>query len=164
MESSALEMGETTLSEQFDTFVETLKKYVGFDEDAYRIYSGIPDPDPEGAPAKSEQAGPASLANWFATDNVMISFFAALSQYATGEQRRRRVGDALDRLATTLAEAPTGSDPLGLGTFNKLRAGFIPRRVNVGVATRRLLTHGFKEYFREAGEVALSECWPLAAE
>lgn len=164
MESSALEMGETTLSEQFDTFVQTLKRYVGFDEDAYRIYSGIPDPERVETSAKSEQVGPASLANWFATDNVMVSFFAALSQFSTGEQRKRRIEDALDRLAMTLAEASVGSDPLGLGTFNKLRAGFIPRRVNVGVATRRLLTNGFKEYFREAGEVPLSECWPLAAE
>lgn len=169
MESSALEVGETTLSEQFDTFVETLKRYVLFDEEAYRIYSGILDPvaDSDRTPAalvKAEAVGPASLANWFATDNVMISFFAALAQFGTGEQRRKRVGDALERLGATLRDAPAGSDPLGLATFNNLRAGFIPRRVNVGVATRRLLTNGFKEYFRETGEVALSECWTLAAE
>lgn len=169
MESSALEVGETTLSEQFDTFVEMLKRYVVFDEEAYRVYSGVPDPVADGdktpaALAKVEAVGPASLANWFATDNVMISFFAALAQFGTGEQRRKRVGVALERLGATLEAAPAGSDPLGLATFNNLRAGFIPRRVNVGVATRRLLTNGFKEYFREAGEVALSECWTLAAE
>ena len=169
MESSALEVGETTLSEQFDTFVETLKRYVLFDEETYRVYSGIPDPVADGdetpaALAKAEAVGPASLANWFATDNVMISFFAALAQFGTGEQRRKRIGDALEHLAATLTVAPAGSDPLGLAIFNNLRAGFIPRRVNVGVATRRLLTNGFKEYFREAGEVALSECWTLAAE
>lgn len=169
MENSALEMGETTLSEQFDTFVETLKKYVLFDEEAYRVYSGVADPiavdaQVSVAPAKAEAVGPASLANWFATDNVMISFFAALAQFGTGEQRRKRVGAALERLATTLTAASDGTDPLGLVTFNSLRAGFIPRRVNVGVATRRLLTNGFKEYFREAGEVALSECWTLGAE
>jgi hypothetical protein len=169
MEGSALEVGETTMSEQFDTFVETLKKYVVFDEEAYRVYSDVPDPVFEsdkalGAVPKVEAIGPVSLANWFATDNVMISFFAALAQFGTSDQRRKRVGNSLERLAATLTVAQAGSDPVGLATFNKLRAGFIPRRVNVGVATRRLLTNGFKEYFREAGEVALSECWTLAAE
>ena len=166
MESSALEMGEASLSEQFDRFVDTLKQYVRFDEDAYRVYSAVADVGDglESGTSKSEQASPASLANWFATDNVMISFFAALAQFGIDDLRKTRMAEALARLSTTLSEAAPGSDPLGLGVFNMLRAGFIPRRVNVGVATRRLLTNGFKEYFREAGQVSLTECWKLAAE
>ena len=166
MESSALEMGEASLSEQFDKFVDTLKQYVRFDEHAYRVYSAVADLgdglDP--GTSKPEQASPGGLANWFATDNVMISFFAALAQFGIDDLRKMRMAEALARLSNTLSEAPPGSDPLGLGVFNMLRAGFIPRRVNVGVATRRLLTNGFKEYFREAGQVSLTECWKLAAD
>lgn len=168
MENSALEMGETALSEQFDMFVGTLKQYVEFDEQAHRIYSRVGDAsegqDAGGTSQNSEHVPIANLAHWFATDNVMISFFAALAQFGTGEQRKKRVAEALEQLAGTLSTSTAGSDPLGLTDFNKLRSGFIPSKVNVGVATRRLLTNGFKEYFREAGEVPLQECWKLAAE
>lgn len=166
METSVLEMGETALSEQFDLFVELLRQYVELDEQTYRIYDAIPattaaDIDGLGA---GQDAIPAGFANWFATDNVMISFFAALAQFGTAELRKKRADEALGKLAETLTAAPEGSDPLGLVDFNKLRSGFIPRKTNVGVATRRLLTNGFKEYFREAGEVPLQHCWKLAAE
>lgn len=167
MENSALEMGETALSEQFDTFVATLKQYVEFDEHTYRIYSYGTDTRESrdgGNASQREQASSANLASWFATDNVMISFFAAMAQFGIGDQRKKRVTEALEKLADTLSTATVGSDPLGLIDFNKLRSGFIPSKVNVGVATRRLLTNGFKEYFREAGEVPLQECWKLAAE
>ena len=168
MESSVLEMGETALSEQFDRFVDTLRQYVEFDEQTYRIYSSMAEAgesqEADGSPRSSEYGTSTSLANWFATDNVMISFFAALAQFGTGEPRRKRVGEALKRLGETLSASTDGSDPLGLADFNKLRSGFVPSKINVGVATRRLLTNGFKEYFREAGEVPLQDCWKLAAE
>jgi hypothetical protein len=168
METSALELGEMALSEQFDRFVETLKLYVGLDEHTHRIYSVAAEEEenePDARPSrKTSQSPAASSANWFATDNVMISFFAALAQFDTGEPRRKRVGAALEELAATLASAAGGTDPLGLADFNKLRSGFVPSKINVGVATRRLLTNGFKEYFREAGEVPLMDCWKLAAD
>lgn len=166
METSALDMGETALSAQFDLFVGILKQYVQFDEETHRIYS-ITNAMAEAEAANSEdisEAHASSFANWFATDNVMISFFAALAQFGTGELRRKRVGEALKQLAETLSNSLDGSDPLGLAVFNNLRSGFIPRKTNVGVATRRLLTNGFKEFFREAGEVPLQECWKFAAE
>lgn len=173
MESSALELGEIALSEQFDRFVDTLKLYVHLDEQTHRIYSvaaadeeGEEDDDgfAEDPARKTGQSSTASSSNWFATDNVMKSFFAALAQFDTGEPRRKRVDAALESLATTLSDAAAGSDPLGLSDFNKLRSGFVPSKINVGVATRRLLTNGFKEYFREAGEVQLKDCWKLAAD
>jgi hypothetical protein len=68
------------------------------------------------------------------------------------------------RLGAELAGATVGADPLGLIVFNQLRTGVSPRKINVGVATRRLLTNGFKEFFRDAGDTPLADCWTLAAE
>lgn len=170
MESSALELDEMALSKQFDTFVETLKQYVRLDEQTHRIYSGAveaevdEDAHAQRASQKTSPSSASSPSNWFATENVMISFFAALAQFDTVETRRKRLGAALEGLATALSEAATGTDPLGLADFDKLRSGFVPSKINVGLATRRLLTNGFKEYFREAGEVPLKDCWKLAAD
>lgn len=167
IESSALDLGEQGVSEQFERFVEMLKRYVEFDEQAARIYEGrlaIADVDDDANPGGTNQKVAAGAANWFATSNVMAAFFAAVAQFGKGEQRKRRVDGALDALGRILESASQASDPLGLEEFAKLRSGFLPRKVNVGVATRRLLTNGFKEFFREGGEVPLAGCWTLAAE
>lgn len=163
MESTALDVGEEGVSEQFDRFIDMLRRYVGFDHQTMRVYAdglAIADVDDDTSvalPAKN-------VAHWFSTNNVMIAFFAAVTQFAKSDQRQRRLLEAMERLAKSLEDAPDGSDPLGLEAFSKIRSGFIPRKVNVGVATRRLLTNGFKEFFREGGDVALADCWTLAAE
>ncbi len=167
IESSALDLGEQGVSEQFDRFVELLKRYVEFDEQTVRIYEGgpaIPDVDDDVSPRGTGQMGSGGVANWFATSNVMASFFAAMAQFGNTDQRRRRAGCALEALEHTLQNASKASDPLGLEEFAKLRSGFNPRKVNVGVATRRLLTNGFKEFFREGGDVPLAACWTIAVE
>lgn len=167
IESSALDLSEQGVSEQFDRFVEMLKRYVEFDEQAARIYEtglSIADVDDDANPGATDQKVGAGGTNWFATSNVMAAFFAAVAQFGKGEQRKRRVNEALNALALTLENAPEASDPLGLEDFAKLRSGFNPRKINVGLATRRLLTNGFKEFFREGGEVPLAGCWTLAAE
>lgn len=169
MESSALDMSEASLSQQFDTFMALLGTYAGLDEGAFRVYRTPSSDQAEGNPINMDLAGPndplpANLINWFATENVMVSFFAAHAQYATNEAKRRRIDDALVRLGAELAGATVGADPLGLIVFNQLRTGVSPRKINVGVATRRLLTNGFKEFFRDAGDTPLADCWTLAAE
>jgi hypothetical protein len=168
MESSALDLGETAVSEQFDTFISVMSLYAELDAEAFRIYRASPlDEEAEDVGpvvTENEQHLSTNLLNWFSTENVMVSFFAALSQFATNESRKARVQTALHSLHRTLEAASQGSDPLGLDTFNRLRAGISPRKVNVGVATRRLLTNGFKEFFRDAGETSLADCWTLAVE
>ena len=93
IESSALDLGEQGVSEQFDRFVELLKRYVEFDEQTVRIYEGgpaIPDVDDDVSPRGTGQMGSGGVANWFATSNVMASFFAAMAQFGNTDQRRRR--------------------------------------------------------------------------
>lgn len=167
IENSALDLGEQGVSEQFDRFVEMLKRYVEFDDQTARIYEEglmIADVDDDANPRGTGQKGSAGIANWFATSNVMASFFAAVAQFGNTDQRRRRAGEALEALGRILQDASKASDPLGLEEFAKLRSGFNPRKVNVGVATRRLLTNGFKEFFREGGDVPLADCWTIAVE
>ncbi len=167
LESSALDLGEQGVSRQFDRFVEMLKRYVEFDEHTARIYEEgltIEDVEDDANPRGNGQTSSTGVANWFATSNVMASFFAAVAQFGNSDQRMRRAEEAIEALGHALQNAPKASDPLGLEEFANLRSGFNPRKINVGVATRRLLTNGFKEFFREGGDVPLAECWAIAVE
>jgi len=66
------------------------------------------------------------------------------------------------KIVATLRKAKKGSDPLALKTLSQIRVGINPKKENVGFATRRLLTNGFKEFFREEGRLNLADCWRLA--
>jgi hypothetical protein len=169
IENSALDSSEEEISTQFSQFSYYLSQYADMDEQIYRIYRNQVTEDEE-AGAKPEEVGKdtkatqVNYASWLATENVIMAFFAAISQFSSSETKSQRVNEAIAALVRTLTSAAEGDDPLGLEVFEQLRAGNNPRRVNVGLATRKLLTNGFKEYFRELGEMPLSECWTLAAE
>jgi|GEM_PF-660567 len=169
IESSALDSSEEEISNQFSNFSAHLSKYAHLDEQVYRIYRNqlSSDDDVEAVPREDAEAlkqTQQNNANWFATENVIMAFFAAIAQFSSSETRTRRVDEAIETLVSTLKAAKEGEDPLGLKVFEQLRGGNNPRRINVGLATRRLLTNGFKEFFRESGEMSLSDCWTLAAE
>lgn len=175
IENSALDSSEEEISEQFSSFSSYLAKYADLDEEVYRVYRSQ-NADDEGVEVGdlSEASGETTTkdgkvtqinyASWLATENVIMAFFAAISQFSSSETKSQRVDEAISVLHATLKVSASGDDPLGLEIFEKLRAGNNPRRVNVGLATRRLLTNGFKEFFRESGEMPLSDCWTLAAE
>lgn len=172
IENSALDSSEEEISKQFSQFGNYLKKYSEIDEQVYRIYKNQnqnEDEDVDGGVeasdgSKDSKPSQVNYASWLATDNVILAFFAAISQFSSSEAKAQRVDEAIRVLIESLASAAEGSDPLGLDVFEQLRGGNNPRRVNVGVATRKLLTNGFKEFFRESGEMPLSECWKLATE
>lgn len=165
----ALDSSEEEISKQFTRFSHYLSEYAKIDEQVYRIYRSqvvddenydeIVDVD-----EKSNKATKINYASWLATENVIMAFFAAISQFSSSEAKSHRVGDSIYALITKLNLSQEGSDPLGLEIFEQLRTGNNPRRVNIGLATRKLLTNGFKEFFRESGEMPLSECWKLGAE
>jgi hypothetical protein len=170
IENSALDSSEEEISNQFSHFSEYLAKYADLDEQVHRIYrtqvSGDEDTDApsiEESETNSKQTQ-VNYASWLATENVIMAFFAAIAQFSSSDAKTRRVDEAISALISSLRDATENEDPLGLGVFEQLRAGNNPRRVNVGLATRRLLTNGFKEFFRESGEMTLSDCWTLAAE
>lgn len=158
LEASALDASEEELGESFDHFVTYLRMLTEIDADVFRVYGGVPlDGDDDGANIPS-------ATNWVADENVFVSFFAAIAQFGKVDERRERIDQSLGVLKAQLNDAGVGDDPLSLEEFERLKAGANPRRSNVGVATRRLITNGFKEYFRESGALSFAECWELGAD
>lgn len=169
IEMGALDSSEEEISKQFTKFGHYLSEYANIDEQVYRIYRSQAADDEQieendDGEEKNSKGTKINYASWLATENVIMAFFAAISQFSSSEAKSHRVDEAISALVAALDFAQEGSDPLGLEIFEQLRAGNNPRRVNIGLATRKLLTNGFKEFFRESGEMPLSECWKLGAE
>ena len=166
LDSNALDASKDELGASFDQFVDYLEKLAEIDAQVFRVYGGVGNDEGEEGDEDEEGEGPTSpnSPNWIADENVFISYFAAIAQFGKVDDRRQRIETALDRLSNELTAATPNADPLFLQEFDRLKKGANPRRSNVGVATRRLITNGFKEYFRESGQLPLSECWELAAD
>lgn len=151
MEEDVLSESEESLTEKFNNFKKYLGIYAQLDDEICRVYDG-----------SQEAPAPNGLA-WFGNDNVMNSFFAAIADFGSSDDRFARIDRALEALKDTLRNSEVGFDALGLGISQSIIAGTPSRKVNVGFATRKLLTAVFKEYFREEGEKALSEFWTTEA-
>lgn len=152
VEESVLSESEDKLSAQFDEFKEFLTIYAKLDDQVCFIYDGTaPEPVPTGA-------------NWFGSENVMNSFFAAVSDFGSTEDKLARIKSAIRNLSVSLSHSQPGADPLGLASLQQIIQGFNVRKVNVGFATRKLITSSFKEFFRDEGERSLGEYWAIEAE
>ncbi|MEF7646657.1 MULTISPECIES: hypothetical protein [Bacillus cereus group] len=146
VEDEILDSDEESLDENFKTFKGYLKKYADIDTEMNRIYKN-------------------GKANWLADENVMNAFFAALSDFGSiSENRKKRIDIALDNLLVLIKSSDTEDDPLALEKFNEIKSGLNPKKDNVGFATRKLLVGAFKEFFREEGEKPLESCWIAEAE
>lgn len=165
VESDVFDLSEEELDNKFILFKTYLSSYADLDDNVCRIYTkgklfgDFRISDDESVQEKSIPTG----LSWFGSDNTITSFFAALSEFGSSEARVERIEAALTKLKSDLENAKEGDDPLGLATLSDIMRGFNPRKVNVGVAQRKLLTSGFKEYFREEGELSLHECWLMEA-
>ena len=164
VEEDILDSSEQELGEQFEEFTSFLKTYTNIDTEICRIYVGdnYLSEDNEADDETIEMAANKiqNGVNWFGSENVINSFFAALAS----SSRKHRVTKSLEVLLGTLKSTPEGDDPLALGVLQKIQQGFNPRKRNVGFATRKILTTGFKEYFRDEGKTPFEECWELASE
>ncbi len=149
-ENDILFSDEKDLAENFSNFEDHLKKYCYLDKEIFRIYKS----------SKVLKGGK----NWLADENVMNSFFAAISSFGSEHRKMNRSKKAITGLVKYLKSVQSGEDPLGLKKFNEIKSGLNPRRENVGFATRKLIMNGFKEYFREEGEISFEECWRLSAD
>lgn len=158
LETNALDASKEELGESFDHFVNYLRLLAEIDHDVFRVYGGNADDE------EDEGASIPPATNWVADENVFVSYFAAIAQFGRVDEKRERIDGALGVLKASLAEAQVGDDPLSLQEFERLKAGANPRRSNVGVATRKLITNGFKEYFRESGALGFDQCWELGAD
>lgn len=150
-EESVLAQDEDTLGADFMLFRHYLEEFVCLDDEICRVYDGTNLSVPTGT-------------TWFGSDNVMNAFFAAVSDFGSSDERRKRIDNAIDVLRKNLSDASPGDDPLGLGVFQKIVEGLPVRKVNVGFATRKLLNVGFKEFFRDEGESPIADLWEREAE
>lgn len=150
-EKDILNMSEDSLSEIYNDFKDYLSEYTILDGLVFDKYKNFPTDNIRGA------------RNWLADENVINSFFAALSIYSTTPQRRQRIEEALTNLKQKF-ESKEVSDPLDLAFYSQIRRGFNPRKINVGYATRKLITNGFKEFFRDSGESNFVEYWKMSVD
>lgn len=154
VESEVLDSSEQELTDQFNGFVKLLASFAEIDDHVCRIYA-----------ERDKDAGVPTGASWLGSDNVMLSFFAAYSQFAAAsESHTERAEEALSTLVETLKAAGDDDDPMGLEALMTIQRGLSPRKHNVGFATRRLLSSGFKEYLRAGGEQSLEDCWKFVSE
>lgn len=93
-------------------------------------------------------------------ETVILGVAAAVGALERSETLSSRVWPALNKLLTAATRQP---DTVGLETFEALRLGIDPSKVNVGVATRNMVFNAFKEFIRGAGDSTMDECWRIGA-
>lgn len=147
-ESDVINSEEDDLNNSFLNFIEYLKYYVDIDTETFRVYH-----------TDESYEGLKSPKNWLAEENTISSFFAAVSSFGIDERRKKRTMISLDKLKNLLLKSEPGHDPLALKELSKVRGGISPKKFNVGVETRKVILNGFKEYFREEGELSFVDCW-----
>ncbi len=150
-EQTVMDSNEEDLANTFNLFINYLQHYCDMDEEVFRIYSSFQD------------GGERAVKNWLADENVINSFFAALSSFGNDDRKKERIEVALDKLVIKLKESKNGDDPLDLKQLSIVRSGINPKKINVGFETRKILMNGFKEFFREEGDITFEECWKLGA-
>jgi hypothetical protein len=153
VEANAMDASEEQLTSEFNSFVQLLNQYCRLDDEVCRVY-----------PERDDSSEMPTGANWFGSDNVLQAFFAAHSQYVSGDIQKQRAEAGLDKILDHLMRSSPEDDPLGLRRLLEIQKGLSPRKVNIGTGTRKLLTNGFKELFRGEGDISMEDCWTLAAE
>ncbi len=148
LDDSILDSSEDELGNEYTDFTKYFNVYTMLDDEVWRIYSAN---------------NPPSSQNWLGQENVMNSFFAAVADFGSTDERKKRISVALEHLLDQCKTSDESDDPLELVAFTKIIGGLNIRRVNIGAETRRVLFVGFKEYFREEGSRPLSDCWLEAA-
>lgn len=150
-EEEILASNEDELSEKLESFKKYLKMYAIIDDQICRVYSNAIDDGERQIPSGIE---------WFGSENIMNSFFAAVAKI----EKHERTEKAINELIKSLEKSKPGEDPLGLEIHRKIERGINPRKGNVGVEERKILFNAFREYFRDEGETLLSKCWLAATD
>lgn len=164
MENDILDSTAEDLGEDFELFKKYLALYANLDELTYNLYSNFRG-NSLGSEweIKDDDILP-SMKNWFSEENVMTAFFASASKVSRIPNKENNVSQALTVLKDKMQNAEPNSDPLEFGVLLRILNGFNPKKVSIEYATRQLLFRGFEEYFRERGEIELSNCWIQGAD
>ena len=142
-EEGIINADENELNDKLTLFKTYLQYYSEIDDEIYKSYN----------------YGDKKFINWFAKENVMNSFFASLSDYGNNsEDKKDKILRALENLKNEFNKGI--NDPLGLETFDNIANQTInSSKKNIGLATKRFLFEGFREYFMNSGEKTFQDCW-----
>lgn len=175
IDDDAFDSSERELTEKFTQYLEYLNKFYVLDQLCWAKYTNFDYLGLKKIAEENEELVPEDRDKiisayevirdshvWLGNENVMLSFFSAVAQ-RININHKDRVDAAIEKLIEEASD-PANIDPLGMVNYNSVRLGLNPRKVNIGFATRKLINTGFKEFFRDEGEVSLSECWPISAE
>jgi hypothetical protein len=149
-EDDILSSTETELNENYTSFKKYLSKYCELDLELFKVYSG------------SEELS--NYKNWFSEENTMKAFFAAVSKFKMDEKREARMDVALEKLLETLKNEQNNSDVINFQQFNNIKSGIDSKKSNVGVALRKTIMDGFREFFMTEGDESFIECLKIAAQ
>lgn len=141
-EESIIEVSENELSAKTDLFKTYLKLYADIDDEIFNLYN------------REDR----KFIHWFAKENVMSAFFAALADYGNNSpEKKARILVALTNLKDSFNSQ---TDPLGLVKFDEItNLTITPSKKNIGLATKKILFDGFREYFMNSGEKSFEDCW-----
>jgi len=166
IDEDAFDSTEQELTDQFQEYIKYLKKFFELDQLCWHRYLNprpeLINTEEDGEALSIKRTALEDASAWLGSENVMLAFFGAVSQYLKSG-KGSRIDAAIEALLTDTKD-DTIVDPLGLVSFNTVKSGLNARKTNVGFATRKLISTGFKEYFREDGDIKLSRCWAVAAE
>lgn len=148
-EDDILSSTETELNENYTSFKKYLSKYCELDTEIYRVYQG------------NETL--TSYKNWLSEENTMKAFFAAVAKFKIDEKRESRMDTAIEKLLLTIKSEKNNEDVLNLSQFNDIKKGIDSKKSNVGVALRKTIMDGFREYFMNEGHESFIESLKVSA-
>ena len=153
-EEDIFDSSEEKLSGIYSAFKKAFKLFVKLDEVVCAAYD------------KSRSSIVTNVVSWMGNENTLRSYFTAASRFLLDKdmKKQQRVEDAVNSLVSSIKSGKKLNDLLGLDELSEIKAGFDNRKVNVGYASRKLLTNGFKEFFREGGDIELRACWITESE
>lgn len=149
-EDDILSSTETELNDNYTSFKKYLNKYCELDSELFRVYNG-----------SSELS---NFKNWFSEENTMKAFFAAVSKFKIDEKREARMDSALDKLLKSLKGETAHNDIIDFKQFNDIKSGIDSKKSNVGVALRKTIMDGFREFFMNEGDESFIESLKIAAQ
>ncbi|MEI8602314.1 hypothetical protein P4S55_16440 [Shewanella sp. PP-Sp27a-2] len=176
IKDNVMDASEDEHTRKFKDFIEYFKLFKKIDEECWRLYSNSYNEERfnslhqlngvttlrDGDLEEYEKLNAYRNAHaWLGNENVLVSFFCAISQYLNTE-KKSRVDTALSRLETMVNDGV--EDPLGLVKYEFYKSQINPKKSNVGHATRKLILNGFKEFFRDEGDTPFLLCWEQATD
>jgi len=149
-ENEIMSSEENVLNDAFNDFVDYLNIYTQLDVVFYEYYS-------------TKNSNLNGFKNWLSDENTLKSFFAAVGKISSDDRKKERIEISMNKIIEVIKSSVDNVDPFDMEIFNQVKGGIDPKRVNVGIGTRKLIMDGFREFINSEGDDKLEDCWKSAA-